>query len=236
MRVYTGYLPMPVWFIKKLRRNHMSTQSASNRVDIVTTQLSSFERFAGLSAILTGIAGILYSISFVVLKNDLLNALFLMSGGLLTTAALTAVYNRLKETNTTFALWALLLGIAGAFGAIIHGGYDLANAINPPAVNVALASLPSTVDPRCLLTFGVAGLSVFSIAWLMGRGRQFPRGLSYWGYLLAVLLVVLYLGRLIILDPKNPLIAVDALVSGFIVNPVWYLWLGMVLWRGRSTV
>jgi ABC-type branched-subunit amino acid transport system permease subunit len=41
----------------------MSTQSASNRVDIVTTQLSSFERFAGLSAILAGIAGILYSIS-----------------------------------------------------------------------------------------------------------------------------------------------------------------------------
>ncbi len=32
----------------------MSTQSASNRVNIITTQSSSFERFAGLSAILAG--------------------------------------------------------------------------------------------------------------------------------------------------------------------------------------
>lgn len=214
----------------------MSTQSASNLVDITTTQPSSFERFAGLSAILAGIVGLLYSISFVVLKNDLLIALFLMLGGLFSSAALVAVYNRLKETDATFALWALLLSIASAFGALLHGGYDLANAINPPTANAALASLPSSVDPRGLLTFGVASLGVFGIAWLMGRSRQFPRGLSYWGYLLAVLLVVLYLGRLIILDPKNPLVAVDALLSGFVVNPVWYLWLGMVLWRGRSTV
>lgn len=214
----------------------MSIKSASNLVDITTTQPSSFERFAGLSAILAGIVGLLYSISFVLLKNDLLIALFLMLGGLFSTAALVAVYNRLKETDATFALWALLLSIASAFGALLHGGYDLANAINPPTANAALASLPSSVDPRGLLTFGVASLGVFGIAWLMGRSRQFPRGLSYWGYLLAVLLVVLYLGRLIILDPKNPLIAVDALLSGFVVNPVWYLWLGMVLWRGWSTV
>ena len=213
----------------------MSTQSASNHVDTVTTQTSPFERFAGLSAILAGIIGLLYSISFVILKNDVLIALFLMLGGVLSTAVLVAVYNRLKETDATFALWALLLSIAGAFGAIIHGGYDLANAINPTSVNVSLANLPSAIDPRGLLTFGVAGLGVFVIAWLMGRGGQFPRGLSYWGYLLAVLLVVLYLGRMFILDPKNPIVLVDALLSGFIVNPVWYVWLGIVL-LGTSSV
>jgi hypothetical protein len=212
----------------------MSTQSASNQVNMVTVQSSSFERFAGLCAILAGIIGLLYSISFVILKNDTLIALFLMSGGIFSTAVLIAVYNKLKETDATFALWALLLSMAGAFGAVIHGGYDLANAINPTAANVALANLPSAIDPRGLLTFGVAGLGVFVIAWLMGRGSQFPRGLSYWGYLLAVLLVVLYLGRLIILDPKNPIVLVDALLSGFIVNPVWYVWLGVVLWGGAS--
>ncbi len=214
----------------------MSTQSASNRVGIAATQSTSFERFAGLCAILAGIVGLLYSISFIVLKNDLLIALFLMLGGLLSTAVLTVVYNRLRETDASFALWALLLGIAGSLGAAIHGGYDLANAINPPNVSAALASLPSPVDPRGLLTFGVTGLGVCGIAWLMGRSGRFPRGLSYWGYLLAVLLVVLYLGRLIILDPKNPVIVVDGVLSGFVVNPVWYLWLGVVLWRGRSAV
>jgi len=212
----------------------MSTQSASNHVNTVTTQTSSFERFAGLSAILAGITGLLYSISFVILKNDILIALFLMLGGVFSTAVLVAVYNRLKETDASFALWALFLSIAGAFGAIIHGGYDLANAINPIAANLALANLPNAIDPRGLLTFGVAGLGVFVIAWLMGRGGQFPRGLSYWGYLLGVLLVVLYLVRLIILDPKNPIVLVDALLSGFIVNPVWYIWVGIVLWGTAS--
>lgn len=212
----------------------MSTQSASNRANIIVTQSSSFERFAGLCAVLAGIIGLLYSISFVILKNDVLIALFLMLGGVFSTAVLVAVYNRLKETDATFALWALFLSIAGAFGATIHGGYDLANAINPTAANVALANLPSAIDPRGLLTFGVAGLGVFIIAWLMGRSGQFPRGLSYLGYLLGILLVVLYLGRLIILDPKNPIVLVDALLSGFIVNPVWYVWLGIVLWGASS--
>ena len=73
-----------------------------------------------------------------------------MSGGLFATAALTAVYSRLKETDATFALWALLLSIAGAFGAIIHGGYDLANAINPPAVNVSLASTSMRCEMEAL--------------------------------------------------------------------------------------
>ena len=213
----------------------MSTQSASNHVDTVTTQTSSFERFAGLSAILAGITGLLYSISFVILKNGVLIALFLMLGGVFSTAVLVAVYNRLKETDATFALWALFLSIAGAFGAIIHGGYDLAIAINPTAANLALANLPSAIDPRGLLTFGIAGLGIFVIAWLMARGGQFPRALSYLGYLLAVLLVMLYLGRLIILDPKNPIVLVDALLSGFIVNPVWYVWLGIVLWHRKNS-
>ena len=212
----------------------MSTQSASDRVDIMATQSGSFERFAGLCAILAGVVGLCYSISFVILKNDVLIALFLMLGGVFSTAVLVAVYNRLKATGATFALWALLLSIAGAFGAIIHGGYDLANAINPTAANAALANLPSAIDPRGLLTFGIAGLGVFVIAWLMSRNEHFPRALGYWGYLLAVLLVVLYLGRLIILDPKNPIILVDALLSGFIVNPVWYVWLGIVLWGMSS--
>ena len=29
------------------------------------------------------------------------------------------------------------------------------------------------------------------------------------------------------------IVAVDALSSGFVVNPMWYLWLGIVLWRSK---
>ena len=40
----------------------------------------------------------------------------------------------------------------------------------------------------------------------MGRSRAFPTALVYLGYALAALLVITYLGRLIILDPTNPII------------------------------
>lgn len=46
--------------------------------------------------------------------------------------------------------------------------------------------------------------------------------------------MILYLGRLIVLDPTNPVILVPALLNGFLVNPIFYLWLGLALLRGRS--
>jgi hypothetical protein len=77
------------------------------------------------------------------------------------------------------------------------------------------------------------GIALFVIAWLMTRGGAFPKGLGYLGYLLAVLRVVLYLGRLIVLDAADPVILGPALLAGFVVNPIWYIWLGLVLWRAR---
>jgi hypothetical protein len=115
---------------------------------------------------------------------------------------------------------------------VIHGGYDLANAIHPPAT--PNADLPNPIDPRGLLTFGVSGIGLFVIAWLIGRTAGLPKRLGTLGYGLAVLSVVLYLGRLIVLSPRNPLIFVPALLAGFVVYPLWYVWAGLVLWRGSS--
>jgi hypothetical protein len=206
------------------------------------SQTSSFERFAGLCTILAGVVNFLYAISFVVIARSapalggLLSALFLLLSGLLITTTLTALYYRLRGVDTVFALWVLLLGFIGTLGAAIHGGYDLANAINrPSAVNAdlaaALASLPSQVDPRGLTTFGIMGIALLVIAWLMRRSNEFPTNLTYLGYLLGILFIILYLARLIILDPANPLLLVPVLVTGFIVNPAWYIWLGLTLRR-----
>jgi len=193
---------------------------------------TSFEKFAGWSAILAGISGFLYSISFIVLRSELLSALFLMLGGLFSTAALTALYQRVRETESGFALFGFLLGISGVLGSAIHGGYNLANAIHPPSADIA--GLPSAIDPRGLLTFGVAGLALFILSWLMTQQSGFPKRLAYLGYLSATLMIVLYLGRLIILDATSLVIVVPALLEGFIVNPLWYLWLGRTLARGRA--
>jgi hypothetical protein len=120
-------------------------------------------------------------------------------------------------------------------GAAIHGGYDLANAINAPVSNAASeANLPNQVDPRGLLTFGIAGLSVLVIAWLMGQGGGFSRTLGLLGWALSILLIVIYLARLIVLQATNPVVLIPALLVGFILNPLWYLWLGLGLLRGAE--
>lgn len=210
----------------------MTTRTDTGSTEANVLRFASFERFAGICAILVGVSGFLYAVAFIILQNALLSGLFLMSGGLLTTAALVAVYERLRRTEATFALWALLLGMAGALGSAAHGGYDLANAINPPP---SIPNLPNPADPRGLLTFGVAGIALFVIAWLIGRGAEFPRGLGYLAYASAVLLLALYLGRLIVLDPTNPLILVPALLNGFLINPAFYLCLGLTLLRGHGS-
>ena len=210
----------------------METETPENRTESVPARSAPFERFAGVCAVLAGVSGFLYAVAFVVLQDELLSALFLMLGGLLTTAALVAVYERLRETDASFALWALLLGIAGSLGSAVHGGYDLANIVDPRATG--LPELPNPVDPRGLLTFGVAGAALFVVGWLIVRGGQFPRGLGYLAYLSAVLLVILYLGRLIVIDATNPLILAPALLNGFLINPIFYVWLGLALLRGRT--
>ncbi len=50
-----------------------------------------FYRLAAWSAILAGISGFLYAVSFIILRDVLLSALFLTLTGILTTAPLVAV-------------------------------------------------------------------------------------------------------------------------------------------------
>ena len=190
-----------------------------------------FYSFGAISAVLGGLFGLLYAVAFVVIKSDLLSALFLMLGGLVGIFAMTALYRALRETDGPFALLAFSLSLGGAAGMLIHGGYDLSNALHPPAsLDV---DLPNPVDPRGLLTFGVAGIALLILSSLMARTPAFPSGLSVLGYVSALLMIILYVGRLIILQPTSPAILFPALVEGFIVNPIWYVWLGLALSRQK---
>jgi len=191
---------------------------------------TSFDRTGGWMAILAAVAGFLYAISFVVLKDPLLYSLFLTLLGFFAFVALVAVYDRLQKVDAAYALLALLFGLIGAAGTAIHGAYDLSNAINPPAnVPAGVMDLPSQVDPRGLLTFGFMGIGLLIFSWLLTRSVEFPKTLGYLGYLSAILFIVIYLARLIVLSPTNPILLVPVLLNGFIVSPLFYLWLGIAL-------
>lgn len=69
-----------------------------------------------------------------------------------------------------------------------------------------------------------AGLcAILTFSRLTIRGGGLPKGLGHLGSLLGLLFLTLYLGRLILLSPANPVILGPALLAGFIVNPAWYL-------------
>jgi hypothetical protein len=208
----------------------MATIAATDRLGVRSTTSSSYERFAGICAILAGALTLLYSISFIVLVNEPLSSFCLLANGLLASAVLVALYERLKATDASFALWALILGLAGSIGSALHGGYDLAAVLHEHAA--VDPNLPSAMDPRGLLTFGTTGLALWLFAWLIQRGGQLPKALGYLGYLVAALQIILYIGRLVVFDAKNPIIVVPALLAGFIATPIFYIWLGVSLWRG----
>jgi hypothetical protein len=173
-----------------------------------------------------------YAISFVVVKDPLLAGVFLLLAGVLATPVLVALAENLRPAAPITASWATLLALAGSLGSAIHGGYDLANTIHPPAV--ALADLPNPIDPRGLLSFGIAGLGSLVLGALIARSQRFPRGLGYLACLNGGLLVLLYLARLIILNPANLLVLIPALLTGFLLNPAWYLWLGLWFLHRRA--
>jgi len=198
---------------------------------------TSFDRFAATCAYIAAVVGLLYGFSFVILYVGgraptlglALSSVFLQVGGLLASIVLVAIYQRVHEVNQPLAVWALAVGLFGALGSTVHAGYDLANVLHPPSPDaLAAAGYPNQVDPRGLLTFGFAGVSLFVFAWLISKSTSLPRNLASLGYVLAALLVVIYLGGLLILDPTNNIVRI-ALAAGVLVNTIWYIRLGGAL-------
>ena len=199
----------------------------------------SYERFAGACAGLVALGGIGYAIAFVITVQSAprgasyASALFLLGGGLVSVVVMIALYQRLRPTDPSFALLGLLFGVAGALGSSIHGGFDLALLVKRPAASVS--NFPANfVDPRGLLTFGFTALALLVIAYLITRGAALPRALGYLAAVGGVLLLIVYLGRLVVLNPKSPVLLTAAVLSGFIVNPLWFLWVARILWRGEG--
>lgn len=192
----------------------------------------SFTKFGGILGLLAGIAGLLYLLFFIMLKNPaaLPAALSLLLVGIFASAALVALYQIVRAVDEGFALWGLLLGIGGAGGAAIHSAFDLASNVHPPTTPFDYAS---PVDPRGFLTFAIAGLAAIVLSWLIVRGAALPRMLGYLGMVSGVLLILLYIAYMVILDASNPVVLLLVLLSG-VIQPVWYLWLGWTLWQGQT--
>jgi hypothetical protein len=198
--------------------------------ETVTEVSSTYRSWAAWAAILAGIGGFIYSVSFVIISRsnpalgDTLSALFLLIDGILVTLLAVHLRHQLDGVDSGFAAWSTTLVLLAAIGSAVHGGYDLANSINPPATTNI--DLPSQIDPRGFLTFGLSGLGTIAVGWLLAKSDPGLRGLGTLGIVVGALSIFLFLARLIILSPANMLVLGPALILGFVLNPLWLIWLG----------
>lgn len=190
-----------------------------------------FHRFSAAAAFAIAGGGVAYSLAFVIgVKAESRAAtnaswVLLMIGGLLGIVIVVALYERLRATDQSFALVALLLGVLGAAGSLIHGGFQIALALRPTVVG----EIPNPIDPRGLLTFGLTGVAILIFSLLINAGAALPRDLGTLGTALGTLLVLTYLGRLFVYDPNNVVLLGVAALAGLVAHPLWYIRLGRAL-------
>ncbi|MDQ4006294.1 MAG: DUF4386 family protein [Actinomycetota bacterium] len=185
-----------------------------------------FERFAGAAAVTVGVGGLAYGVLFgwIVLGAPRSVALSWLTlgvlGSIFATPVTVALYYRLRDVDRGFALLALLLGLAAALGQFENSALALSRALSPELGGAA-------PDPAGVFRFGLLGVALFLIGWLIVRGGTLPRGLGYLGQVGGVLLVLIYLGRLTgVIDPATEITVLPPVLYGVVIHPWFYVWLG----------
>jgi len=199
-----------------------------------------FERLAGLCAILVGFGALVYAILFITIVegNEETEPWFaiLLVGALTTVPVMIALYIRLRAFDEGLALTALVLGLFGALGGILHGGYELAALVTPPDTSPEVGVFPGPESvAKGVLRYLVAGLALLLIAWLVWASALLPRGIAILAGSGGVLLVVIYFGRLFdFITPGDYVSLIPPILYGFLVHPLLYGWIGLTFLRGRS--
>ena len=198
-----------------------------------------FQRFAGWSALLAAAAGVTFTVAFSVVVREgdrwakWVSAEALAGGGLLTLPVLVALYGLLREREPEFAFLGVLLGTVGVLATAAHGAFDVAGLSK--GVKPDLSNVPSFVDPRGFATFGLTALALLVFGIIGLRRGGLDRVVARVAVLAAVLLVVLYVGRLTVLDPEANVIKATALISGLVVTPAFFLLFARSLLQTTST-
>jgi hypothetical protein len=202
-----------------------------------TDMTTMYRRFASICAIGAALLGVLFTVSFAAYVREgyhwahWTSAIALTAGGIVTIPVVLALYERLRDPEQQLAVLASIVGLAGALGAAVHGAYDVAVLAKPAG---KASAFPSQVDPRGFATFALTALALGLFGWLALRGGQLPRLVAQLALAAATLLVVVYFGRLIALDPNTNVIKVAALAVGLVVSPAFYLGVARSLARDAA--
>ena len=195
-----------------------------------------FERLAGVCALFVGLGALVYAILFITIVEGNTETepwfAILMVGALTTVPVMVALYFKLRTFDQAAALTVLVLGLFGALGGVIHGGYELAAIVTPP--NEGYYPGPESVA-KGVLRYLVAGLALLLISWLVWASGVLPRGIAFLAGIGGVLLVFIYIGRLFdFITPGDYVSLIPPIAYGFLVHPILYGWIGLIFLRRPS--
>jgi hypothetical protein len=194
-----------------------------------------FERLAGVCSLFVGLGALVYAILFITIVegNEETEPWFaiLLIGAIVSVPVLVGLYCLFAEFDQGLALTTLTLGLFGALGGIVHGGYELAVLITPPDTEIGVYPGLESVT-KGVLRYLVAGLALLLVAWLVWASGRLPRGIALLAAAGGVLLVFIYIGRLFdFITPGDYVSLIPPIVYGFIVHPLLYGWIGLTFLR-----
>lgn len=165
-------------------------------------------------------------------------SLLLALGGLAATAAIVGIYQRVREINTGWAFWSLVLGFAYGILTTIYGIYIAflfpilstlyvnGNAATKASVLV-VGSIPSPLDPYGFTKFVLSGLWLLITGMLMLRSGYFARPLAYLTLVAGIGVILLFIGNA---TNTSALILATGVPGSAIIGPLFWLWVGYTLW------
>ncbi len=237
-----------------------SVASSQTQTSGVALSDASFVRFGGLAGILLAITSLVTVAVFYTVvpeaqrqptgdvnpylaslaKDSFGSQLFYGLYALIAVWALVgivAVYYRVRSAGEAWAFFATLVGAVAAIATIVPNVYQLANLrylasvyTSDPKLAATLYQAPSPSNPVGLMTFALTGVWFLIAATLMLR-TSLPRLLAYLGY---VAFADLLFGFVVSLLGISTLATVAGLIAGVVGGPLFWVWLGVLLWRQQE--
>lgn len=179
-------------------------------------------------ALALAFGGVVYGILFVLVARGTTDSVFRtwlavgIIGGLAGAGVFAALYERVRGTSATLALWAVAVGVAGSLGQTLNASVTLGFDVT--------GTSGDTPDPLGILRFGLTGIALILFGLAMSRDRSIPNNLAALGVAAGALLIVSYAGRIAgFITPASKASLIPPLLYGLVVHPLFYFWLSRLL-------
>jgi hypothetical protein len=184
-----------------------------------------FAPIASGAGLVAAAAGLVYTVTFALVVQKgyrwalWASSIALLIGALAALVVFVAAHRRFTGDEPDIGLLALIVGTTGAMASVIHAVFDLAVLAKPGGG----AGGPFPVDPRGFGTFALTGVALGLFGWLGARSGALASRAQLLALGTAACLLIVFIGRLVVLNPKSGAVKPFAILAGIVLAPATYV-------------